>query len=111
VESSNISDSHSGGGWFESRQDPAIVTKVPKVSLQSLNKESVLYASEEVGPEVNEEKIKYTLKSRHQNAEQTHNKGQLRNNLKKLTNFRIEETNKDRFTKELNRILNSVNVC
>jgi hypothetical protein len=71
-------------------------------------------ASKEVGLEVNAEKTKYMLQSRHQNAGQNHGRKIADRSFANVAQFRYlgtTVTNQNLIQEEITRRLNSGNVC
>jgi hypothetical protein len=78
------------------------------------NTETLIGASKEVGLEVNAEKAKYTLLSRHQNAGQNHNIKIGDKPFENVAQFKYlgtTVTNQNLIREEITRILNSGNAC
>jgi hypothetical protein len=72
------------------------------------------YAGVEVGLEVNAEKTKYSLLSRHQNAGQSHDIKIANRSFENVTQFKYFGTrvkNKNLVQEEIKRRLNSGNAC
>jgi hypothetical protein len=78
------------------------------------NTETLINASKEVGLEVNTEKTKYMLLSRHQNAGQNHGIKIGNRYFKNVAQFRYlgtTITNQNLIQEEIKRRLNSGNAC
>jgi hypothetical protein len=78
------------------------------------NTEALIGASKEVGLEVNAEKTKYMLLSRHQNAGQSHNIKIGDRSFENVPQFKylgMTVTNKNLIGEEIKRRLNSGNTC
>jgi hypothetical protein len=78
------------------------------------NTETLIGASKEVGLEVNAEKTKYTLLSRHQNAGQNHSiriGDRSFGNVVQLKYLGTTLTNQNLIREEIKRRLNSCNAC
>jgi hypothetical protein len=78
------------------------------------NTQSLIYASKEVGPEVNVEKTKYMLVSRNQNAGQTREIIKRGKRFEKLSQFKYlgaRVTNQNLIQEEIKGSSNSGNAC
>jgi hypothetical protein len=76
--------------------------------------ETLIYASNEVGLEVNAEKTKYMLLSRRQDAGQNHDRKIADRSFENVTQFRYlgtTVTNQNLIQGEIKRRLNSGNAC
>jgi hypothetical protein len=85
-----------------------------KIDAIKKNMETLIDASKEVGLEVNTEKTKYMLLSRHQNAGQSHNIKIANICFENLEKFRYLETtitDQNLIQEEIKRRLNSGNAC
>jgi hypothetical protein len=96
------------------------VNKVPRrISCSNIdtikkNTETLIKASNEVGLEVNTEKTKYMLLSRHQNAVRNHDikiADRCFENVAKFRNLGTTITNQNLIPEEIKRRLNSGNAC
>jgi hypothetical protein len=85
-----------------------------KINIINKNTETLVGASKEVGLEVNAEKTKYMLMSRHQNSEQNHNikiTNRSSENVAQLKYFVRTATIQNMIGEEIQRRLNSGNAC
>jgi hypothetical protein len=76
--------------------------------------ETSIDASKGVGPEVNAEKNKYMLLSRHQNAGQNHDIKEAKRSFENVAQFKYlgtTITNQNLIQEEIKRRLNSGNIC
>jgi hypothetical protein len=76
--------------------------------------ETLIDAGKEVGPEINVEKIKYMLLSRHQNAGQNRDVKTANRSFENVSQFKYlgtTVTNQNMIQKEIKKSLNSGNDC
>jgi hypothetical protein len=80
----------------------------------TIKKENLIDVSKQVGLEVNSDKTKYMLLSRHQNAEQNHDGrtgSKCSENMTQLKYLRKTVTNQNLIQEEIKGRLNSGNAC
>jgi hypothetical protein len=80
-----------------------------KIDTIKKNTQTLIDASKEVGLEVNTEKSKYMLLSRHQNAGQNHDIKIVNENVTQFRYLGTTITNQNRVQDEIKRRLNSGN--